>query len=98
VVALAERSLDVLEVLEVRVADGLLGGVGVTRATWPTAVVEQRLDLPISATASAGGGLLLGFVGASAAAATRARSGQRQEDQHGRQSKHGNLSCGVVAA
>ncbi len=90
-VPLAERTLDRLEVLEVGVADGLLGGFGVARAHLVDCGREQRLDLPdLCHRLGRCGGVLLRFVGATAAGGRAERKGgQEHGNEHGRQSKHG---------
>jgi len=50
VVDVAERALDLLVVLEVRVADGLLGGLGVAVAVLRERVVEERSYEQIAAS------------------------------------------------
>ena len=67
-ILLAERVLDVLEVLEVGVADGLLGRLGVAFAHLVDRGREHRLDLvDLGHRLGRRGGLLVGFVGAAAA-------------------------------
>ena len=82
-----------LEVVDVCVADGLLGGFEVSRARLGDGGRKQRLDLPdLGHGLGRCGGLLLGFVGASAAGGHAERKGGKQHGQHGkhgRQSKHG---------
>ena len=82
-VLLAERMLNVLEVLQVGVADGLLGRLGVAVAHLVDGRREHRLDL-----VDLGHGLgrrrrlLVGFVGA-AAAGNGEQEGREGEEQHG---------------
>ena len=75
-VALAERSLDRLEVVDVRVTDGLLGDFVVSRASLGDGGRKQRFDLPdLGHRLGRRGGVLFGFVGASAARGHAERKG-----------------------
>ena len=82
-VALAERRFDVLEVLEVRVADRLLGGVGVAVADLLDGCREHRLDLlDLGDCFRRSRRLLVGLVGA-AAAGNGEQEGRKDKGQHG---------------
>ena len=70
--------------VDVRVADGLLGGFEVSRARLGDGRRKQRLDLPdLGHRLGRCGGLLLRFVGATAAGGRAERKGGQKHGKHG---------------